>query len=179
MATAVPPDYVEGDGPTLDDMNAILANLRELWQAIDRATRELHYAITPASGIAVGGSADCIMCGRNPFTGAMIQSTKSVKVWNHPGAGAIEGGVYVVIGRVSNNWTVLLEPCPASAQSTSVPTPPSNTVGVGTSTGTGGGPRISTFVAAGSLNTRGRIAGTGTGTGSGGGGLTGTGAGGL
>lgn len=113
MATQIPRDFEEGDGPTLDDMNAILAALRELREAVNGAVSPLRYCKTPGGGIAAGNnSANCTMAGRNPSTGVMVDGTATLKVWNLPGSTqAVGGSVYIVAGYVNGRWVAIAEAC--------------------------------------------------------------------
>jgi hypothetical protein len=114
MAAQVPRDFQDGDIVTLEDMNAILAVLRELNGDVagDRQARGPRYVKTPTGGIPVGGSANCTVASRNPTSGAMTDGTATLKVFHHPGATVdVEELIYIVVDRVSGTWQPIVEAC--------------------------------------------------------------------
>lgn len=114
MAAQIPADYVDGDGPTIDDMNNILAFLRETstFMATQLAFQGPRYVKTPVGGIAAGSSALCTVASRSPISGAMTDGTAQLKVWHHPGAStAVGGSRYIVVDFVQGVWQAIVEAC--------------------------------------------------------------------
>lgn len=109
---AVPNDYQEGDALTVQDVNGVLACLRDLYNKIAVMHTELRFVKTPVAGIAAGGTADCKVCSINPSTGAVIEGTATLKVRHLPGAtNAVAGSTYIVVGKVPGAWLPIVEPC--------------------------------------------------------------------
>lgn len=68
---------------------------------------------TPGGGIGAGAtsSAMCTQTTTNASTGAVTDVTDTVKVFNHPGSGAVGGAKYISIQFVQGVWRPIVEPC--------------------------------------------------------------------
>jgi hypothetical protein len=106
----VPDDFRDGDRVPVQDLNAILACLRELM------TREgvtiNRWVKTPSGGIVVGSYADCAVAARDPLTNTMFDGTATVRVFHLEGATQdIAGLRYIVVTWCSGQWIPAIDPC--------------------------------------------------------------------
>lgn len=108
----IPSDIIPGERLARGDVNAIFAFLRWVRDELKTLRMPLAWAKTPVGGLPAAGNALCTFAGRNPSTGAMIDNTITIRVWNLPGSTTgIPGSTYIPIARIQGVWTVIAEPC--------------------------------------------------------------------
>ena len=107
----IPDDKGEGDGLSVEDVNEMLAAMRELQELVNASKQELRKVKTPSGGIAASGSASCTVNAWNPYTNAFANGTMTLKVWNPSSSAAVAGNTLITAALVSGRWEVILEPC--------------------------------------------------------------------
>ena len=108
---SIPDDFTEGDALTFEDVNEILAALREVQTQIQTGKSQVRKAKTPSGGIPANGSANCTSCVWNPFINVWADGTVQIKVYNPSSASAIAGSTRITIAFVSGRWECVVEPC--------------------------------------------------------------------
>lgn len=110
---SVPRDYTDNQKLTFPDVNSILRCLRWILERLKLVPEAPKWVQTPVGGIAAGPTswANCKIGARDPDTGAMVAGTADLKVFNNPGAGAVDGAVWVQVHRCAGCWSPLWEAC--------------------------------------------------------------------
>ena len=107
----IPADKGEGDGLSVEDVNEMLAAMREMQELLKNSKQELRKVKTPSGGIPASGSANCTVNSWNPYTNAFANGTLVLKVWNPSSSAAVAGNTLITAGLVSGRWECLVEPC--------------------------------------------------------------------
>ena len=107
----LPHDFAEGDGLGFEDVNAIVAAIRELRILVAQNKTSLKKVKTPASGIPANGSADCTVQAWNPFIKQWAIGQLKIACWNPSLSTPIGGSSLVTVAWVSGRWEVIVEPC--------------------------------------------------------------------
>jgi hypothetical protein len=107
----IPDDFGEGDGLSVEDVNEILAAMRELQELVKTSRQELRKAKTPSGGIPANGSANCTVAAWNPYISTWANGSTTLKVWNPSSAAAVAGNTLITAAFVSGRWECILEPC--------------------------------------------------------------------